>query len=147
MKFKMNNGEIIKLLNKYTDIIEKLRGAGVIRTGKVVADYGEYVASKRLDLKLVGSPVNKGYDAIDRNGKKYEIKTRKAVTWNSPNIFPINPKQLRVIDFLIYVEFDNNWNLVKLLKIPTGAIKANKHNRVCVSKDLIKKFNILKKIN
>ena len=138
----MNSGEIIKLLNKYTDIIEKLREAGVIRTGKVVGDYGEYVASKRLNIKLVGNSVNKGYDAIDRNGKKYEIKTRKAVTWNRPNVFPINLKQLRVIDFLIYVEFDNDWSLVKLLKIPKEAIKANQYNRVYVSGELIREFNI-----
>lgn len=41
----MDNGTIIKLLNKHTDIVEELRTAGVIRTRKVVADYGEYVAS------------------------------------------------------------------------------------------------------
>ena len=139
----MNNKEIIKLLNKYTDIIEKLRGARVIRTTKVVADYGEYIASKKLNLKLVGNPVNRGYDAIDRNGKKYEIKTRKAVIWNRPNVFPINPEQLRIADFLIYVEFDNKWSLVKLLKIPGKKIRMNRHNRVCVSQDLIEKFSVL----
>jgi len=137
----MNNEEIIKLLNKYTDIIEKLRGARVIRTAKVVADYGEYIASKRLNLKLVGNSVNKGYDAIDCDGKKYEIKTRKATAWNNPNIFPINPKQLLVADFLIYLEFDNNWNLLKLLKIPIRKIRENKHNRICVSRDLVNRFN------
>ena len=139
----MNNREIIKLLNKYTDIIEKLRKAQVIRTGKVVADYGEYVASKKLNLKLVNNPINKGYDAIDQNGKKYEIKTRKAVKWNNPTVFPIDSRQLHMADFLVYVEFNNNWNLVKLLKIPVKKIKANKYNRKHISQDLIKKFSVL----
>ena len=139
----MNNREIIKLLNKYTDIIEKLRKAQVIRTGKVVADYGEYVASKKLNLKLANKPINKGYDAIDQNGKKYEIKTRKAVEWNNPSVFPIDSRQLHMADFLVYVEFDNNWNLVKLLKIPVKKIKVNKYNRKHISQDLIKKFSVL----
>lgn len=131
------------MLNKYTFIIEKLKKSKVIRTNKVVADYGEYIVSKKLNLKLAISSVNKGYDAKDAKGNKYEIKTRKATSWNIPNIFPINPNQLSIVDFLIYVEFDNKWNLVKLLKIPAKKVIINKYNRISVSQDLIKKFSIL----
>ena len=115
----MEDKEIKKQLNKYTEVIEKLKKAEIIRTGKIVADYGEYVASRKLKLKLASSSVNKGYDAIDSKGKKYEIKTRKASIWNKPTIFPITRSQFEVVNFLIYVEFDNKWNLVRLLKIPT----------------------------
>ena len=139
----MNDKEIRKLLNKYTHIIEKLKKAKVIRTGKVVADYGEYIVSKRLNLKLANSSVNKGYDAVDVRGNKYEVKTRKATAWNNPTIFPVNPAQLSMTKFLIYVEFDNKWNLVRLLKIPTKNLLVNKYNRVCISRDLVKKFSIL----
>jgi len=139
----MDDQEIKKLLNKYTYIIEELKKNKVIRTAKVVADYGEYIASKKLNFKLVGNSVNKGYDAIDIDGKKYEIKTRKATTWNKPSIFPVNFGQLSAIDFLIYVEFNNEWDFVKLLKIPANKIRVNKYNRVCPSQDLVKKFSIL----
>lgn len=139
----MSDKEIKKLLNKYTHIIEKLKKAKVVRTGKVVADYGEYMVSKKLNLKLANSSVNKGYDAVDARGNKYEVKTRKATAWNKPTIFPVNPDQLSTTKFLIYVEFDNKWNLVRLLKIPTKNILVNKYNRVCISKDLVKKFSIL----
>ena len=143
----MEDKEIKKLLNKYTHINEILKNAGIVRTGKVVADYGEYVASKRLNLTLAGSSGNKGYDALDANGKKYEIKTRKATAWNKPTIFPVKQNQLSIIDFLIYVEFDNEWNLIKLLKIPTKEVIKNKYNKVVVSQDLVKKWNKLTKIN
>jgi len=139
----MNKKEIRKQLNSYTNIIEKLKKAGILRTGKVIGDYGEYVVSKRLNLELASSSVNKGYDAIDKKRNKYEIKTRKATTWNKPTIFPIKKSQLEVVNFLIYVEFDNKWNLVKLLKIPARKIKANKYNRVIISKDLVKNYSIL----
>lgn len=139
----MEDKEIKKQLNKYTEIIEKLKKAGIIRTGKVVADYGEYIAYHKLKLNLANSTVNKGYDATDSKGKKYEIKTRKASTWNKPTIFPISRSQLEVVDFLIYVEFDNKWNLVRLLKIPAKKIAGNKYNRIVISKDLVKNYSIL----
>lgn len=137
------NQEVRKLLNEYTQIIGKLKKIGVVRSGKVVGDYGEYIASKKLGLNLVDNSVNKGYDATDCNGRKYEIKTRKATAWNKPNIFPINPTQISCIDFLIYIEFDNMWNIVKLLKIPAIDIRVNKYNRVCITQDLVERYSVL----
>lgn len=137
--------EINSLLIEYKNILEKLKNLGVIRTSKVVGDYGEYIAAKKLNLKLSENSVNKGYDATDQDNKKYEIKARKATSTNIPTIFPINSKQISVIDFLVYVEFSNEWIVVKILKIPKKEIKANKHNRVCVTQELVKKYNILNK--
>jgi len=139
----MRDKEIKKILNKYTRIIERLRENKIIRTGKIVADYGEYIASKKLNLKLASSSVNKGYDAVDTKGRKYEIKTRKATAWNNPTIFPVSPFQVSIVDFLIYIEFDNKWNITRLLKIPAKKLTINKYNRVPISRDLVKKFSIL----
>jgi hypothetical protein len=49
---------------------------------------------------------------------------------------------LEIADFLVYVEFDDDWNLIKLLKIPVGEIDKSRESLV-VTKDLIKRFNIL----
>lgn len=139
----MDDKIIKRLLNKYTNIIERLRGAGVIRTGKVVADYGEYIVSKKLNLTLADSSINKGYDAVDTKRRKYEIKTRKATAWNKPTISPVNSCQVSIADFLIYIEFDNKWNITKLLKIPVKKLTINKYKRIQISRDLVKKFSIL----
>jgi len=143
VKTTMNDKEIKKLLNQYTGIIERLRRNKIIRTGKVVGDYGEYIVCKKLNLTLVGNSVNKGYDAVDKRGKKYEIKARKATAWNRPGIFPVKLSQLSVTDFLIYIEFNNEWDVIKLLKIPAKEINMEHYNRVVISKDLIKKYGIL----
>ncbi len=135
--------EVKKLLIEYRDIIDELRRRGIIRTAKVVPDYGEYIAAKKLGLQRSTNPSNKGYDAVDDQGRKYEIKARKTTAWNKPTIFPVNEDQLRSSDFLIYVEFDNDWNTVKMLKIPTSEVQYNKHNRVVLNKRLVEKFNIL----
>lgn len=139
---ELKDDKIKKLLINYRDILNQLRDVGGIRTGKVVGDYGEYIASKKLNLKLEKS-TNKGYDAVDSAGKKYEIKTRKATHYNKPGIFPVKKEQLQSSDFLIYVEFDDDWDLSKLLKIPTSQVTYNKHDRVSVNKSLVEKFSIL----
>lgn len=135
--------EIKKLLIEYRNIVNRLKEKGIIRTTKVVSDYGEYVAAKKLGLQRDPNPSNKGYDAIDEQGRKYEIKTRKATAWNKPTIFPVNEDQLRSADFIIYVEFDDDWNLVKLLRIPTSEVQYNKYKRVILNKNLVNKFTVL----
>ena len=142
-KKKNNEEEIKKLLIEYRNIINRLVELKVIKTSNVVSGYGEYIASKKLNLELEKNPTNRGYDAIDKQGIKYEIKTRKVTSLSNPSIFPINPDQLKTADFLIYVEFDYNWNLIKLLKIPCSEIVANKYKRVNINKPLIDKYNIL----
>jgi len=139
----MDDKEAKNLLSQYSNIIRMLRELGVIRSGKVVSDYGEYIVCKKLGLKLVDSPVNKGYDAVDDNGVKFEIKSRKATAWNKPTIFPIKKEQLENFDFVIYVEFDDDWNIVKLLKIPSNEVRPNKYNRVPLTKSLVSRFSIL----
>lgn len=122
----------------------KLNELGVIRSGKIVSEYGEYIVCKKLRLKQPRSSVNKGYDAIDNTGLKYEIKSRWATPWNKPTLFPISKNQLKTSDFIIYIEFDNNWNMVKLLKIPSNKVKPNIYNRVHITKSLVEKYSIRK---
>lgn len=136
------NKNVREVLTRYRDIINELRKLGVIRTGKVVSDYGEYVVCEKLGLKLTENVSNKGYDAVGKDGLKYEIKTRKATAWNKPTVFPIKKEQLETADFLIYIEFDDNWEVVRLLKIPCSEVKGNVHNRVVITKELTKKYGI-----
>jgi hypothetical protein len=140
---KLSEKEIKKLLIDYRDILNKLRNAGVTKTGKVVGDYGEYIASKKLDLTLSTSASNKGYDGLDKDGEKYEIKTRKATHYNKPTIFPVKEEQLQSADFIIYVEFDDDWELSKMLKIPTVEVISNKYDRVVINKTLVEKYSII----
>ena len=134
------------LLKKYTNIIEKLQELGVIKTSKVISDYGEYLVSKRLGLKLISSPNNKGYDAFDpKTKKKYEIKSRKSTRHNKATVIPKpNRNQINTADFLVGVRFDNSWNVDALIKIPMTKVKKiiNKYNRININKDLMKEFSV-----
>ncbi len=138
--------EIKKLLIQYRDILKRLSELGAIRSVKMIPDYGEFIACQKLNLKLTDSSVNKGYDAIDKEGKKYEIKTRKANMWSKPSVFPVKKEQIKSADYFVYVEFDDDWNLIKLLKIPSFEIKPTKYDRVNVNKELVEKYSVLNSV-
>lgn len=135
--------EVTRLLLEYRNIVSSLRDLGVIRTSKVVGEIGEYIVCDKLNLNRNKSSGNKGYDATDDEGNKYEIKTRKATSWNKPNMFPVKQLQLETADFLLYAELDDFWDLIKLLRIPIKQVKPNKHNRVVLNKELIQRYSIL----
>ena len=137
----MEDNEIKKLLLQYNEILAKLKENDVIRTSKLVGEYGEYVVSKKLNLKRLSSG-NKGHDAVDSDGKKYEIKARKNTPYNKINNFAVGKEQLEIADFLVCVEFDNDWNLMKLYKIPTSEVVLNSYGRLVVTKSL-EKYDIL----
>ncbi len=136
----MKDSEIKKLLLQYNEILKKLKDNHVIRTSKLVGEYGEYVAKNKLDLTLADSG-NKGYDATDDKGNKYEIKSRKEMPYNKPNRWNMGANRLKLADFLICVEFDNDWNLSRFYKIPKSKV-IMKGKNVYFNKEL-EKYNIL----
>ena len=69
--------EIKKAINVFAHLFNKLEVAGIVRSRRVVGDIGEYYACKRLNLELSNSLNQKGFDAIDIEGRTFEIKTRR----------------------------------------------------------------------
>ncbi len=134
--------KVKELLIRYRNLLNDLHKTGVIRTSKVVSDYGEYVVCKLLNLNRSDSKVQKGFDAIDSDGVKYEIKARKETSWHTPNLFRVTKKQLETSDFIIYIEFDDNWEIKKLLKIPSSDLTPNKYKQVHITKERVRKYSI-----
>lgn len=100
--------------------------AGILRTNRdIISDYGEWLAANILNLKLVKSGVQKGYDAFDRNGKRYEIKTR-AKTGGRPafHFRQIEPKEF---DYAVFVEFDLQLNIKTLSRVPWRTVRRYIH--------------------
>jgi len=112
-----------ELLSLYSNILEELLCRKVVRTANnPVADYAEYLVADKMGLNLANNS-NSGYDAIDKDGVRYQIKSRR---FNNHR----QPRQLGVIrdieknnfDFLIAVLFDFNFNVVEAYKIPKDLI-------------------------
>lgn len=124
--------DVLKLMHKYTQILEELKQLEVTRTyNSPVGDYAEWLTSKKLDLTLEHNS-KKGFDALDKNKKRYQIKSR----WERGKTTP-NSRQLNVIrnytkkqfDFLIIVIFDGKFNVKEAYCIPHQMIgKYGKYN-------------------
>jgi len=64
-----------RALKNYTKSLEKLRKLKIIRSKNITGDIGEFLAMKlHPGLILVDRKNNPGYDALDPNEKKYQIK-------------------------------------------------------------------------
>ena len=127
----MNESEIRKLLLDYRDIKNRLYDSKIIRTGKVEAEYGEHFVMKLFELDPAETSVNHGSDAKDKNGKLYEIKTRKLTKWHEEmNFPPLSKVQRERADFAILIKFDDDWNPIELYKIPVKGAEFDKKGRI-----------------
>jgi hypothetical protein len=75
--------DVSELLRLYATLMNRLRTLGVIRsTNNPVADYTEHLVTTKLGLTQVTNSVA-GYDALDVNGRRYQIKGRRLTPQNS----------------------------------------------------------------
>ncbi|MBT8573789.1 hypothetical protein G6699_09460 [Polynucleobacter paneuropaeus] len=71
------NLEIQELITNYINSRDALKVAGILRTDRnLQGDYAEWIVAKKLNLALSESTIQKGFDAVDAEGKTYQIKSR-----------------------------------------------------------------------
>ena len=124
-------------LKVIAEALKSLKAKNVIRTKNLVGDLGEYYCKEKFGLKLEENAVNKGFNAIDTDGLKVEIKTRRTPEGRSKVIF-----RSFDFDYCLFVELDEFYEPNTTLKIDVTTIKENlekNYNRLSVSK--IKKID------
>jgi hypothetical protein len=122
------------------EALRSLRAKNIIRTKNLVGDLGEYYCKEKIGLKLEENAVNKGFDAIDTDGLKVEIKTRRTPEGRSKVIF-----RSFDFDYCLYVELNENYAPIEILKIEVNELIDNlelNYKRLSVSK--IKKIKSCK---
>jgi hypothetical protein len=117
------NLAIIELLTMHSAVLAELRGRGVLRSSNnPTGDYTEWLVADRLGLHL-NKNSEKGCDATDADGAKYQIKGRKLSQSNaSTQLGVIRDLDKQEFDFLIAVIFETNWQVKCAVKIPHTAI-------------------------
>ena len=113
-----------QLLRLYAEVMEELRVRGVVRSSNnPVADYAEWTIADRLGLKLVGGS-NRGFDATDTQGVRYQIKARRNTVHNrSRQLSVIRNLAAKDFDFLLGVIFNESFVLQELWKIPHACVE------------------------
>ena len=114
--------ELLQLTGK---IIDELSARDIVRTSNnPVSGYTEWLVSQRLGLTLSGNS-EKGFDATDKNGAKYEIKARRVTPSNkSRQLSAIRHLDGEHFDFLVAVIFDRGFDVILALKIPRSVVVA-----------------------
>ena len=104
----------------------ELKNRGVTRsTNNPIADYAELLFARALRLKR--SPRStKGYDAVDRKGRKYEIKGRRVTTHNSSRqLSALRGLDQKRFAFLGGVLFNEDFSVSRACLVPHKQVLRN----------------------
>jgi hypothetical protein len=114
-----------QLLTNFANKSDQLFELGIIRSDSFTGEIGEHVVCEHLKLKKT-SRVTQAVDAISEFGERYQIKA-KVITNNSFN-YTIKGLQTPLFDKLIIVYFDKQYNVLKIVVIPSSIISNNEIN-------------------
>ena len=112
-----------ELLQLHSSIINELKRRKIVRTkNNPVGDYTEWLVAKGLGLELAGNS-SAGYDGIDSEGVKIQIKGRRITPENkSRQLSAIRKLEEKDFDQLAAVIFDENYEIIDAVLIPHEVI-------------------------
>jgi hypothetical protein len=111
---------IDKSLSIIAEELKRLNENGIIRTKNLVGDLGEYYACKYMKLGQVANSVQSGYDAIDNENLRVQIKARRMP--ESQNKISFSSLEF---DYCIFVEIDEYFKPIIFRKASKDKIIEN----------------------
>ena len=127
-KFTITNRDNFEIaqyfIKSYYASRDGLKRLGILRTERSLqSDYAEWLVAQMLDLDLAENTVQKGFDAIDKEGKTYQIKSRIFKNGRRhQSSWDINNIDFR-FDYLICVFFSSNLDLLGVIKVAYDDVK------------------------
>ena len=123
-RFFLASYTVMDLLALHAGIIEELRNRQILRTvNNPVADYAELLACRALALSPAANS-EKGYDAKDKKGRKYQIKARRIANGSKPTRFGvIRELDENHFDFLVTIVFSHDFRVQKAALLPPSVVK------------------------
>ena len=111
-----------RLLSQMGGILAELRGRGICRTENLpTGDFAEFLFRQAFGWKLEGNS-QKGFDATDERGKRYQIKGRR-LTKHSQSRQLSAIRGLNQFDFLAAVLFDETYGVKCAAIIPVATVE------------------------
>lgn len=112
-----------QLLQLQADATNELRRRNIVRTqNNPLGDYTEWLVAQSLNLDLANNS-KAGYDAVDINGVKIQIKGRRITPKNkSTQLSAIRNLQEKDFDELIAVIYDEHFNVSEAVSIPHAVV-------------------------
>jgi hypothetical protein len=118
-KWDLDDYTDAELLALYADILDELQVRKVVHsTNNPVANYAEKLAQNALSLTPMPEST-KGYDAVDSEGLRYEIKGRRPTLKNpSRQLSMLRELRKQHFDYLIGIIFNEDFTIMKGCVIP-----------------------------
>lgn len=118
-EIKVMVDKIIKMALKY----ETLTGRKLGITGEIA----EIIVCHKLGLKLSANSLSPGYDAVDKKGNTFQIKSKRIVKTKGR----IGRFSIHKFDYLITILLDKNYEIIGIYKTSYKKIipVINKHKR------------------
>jgi hypothetical protein len=118
---KMQSRELLLL---YANILDELKTRKILRTkNNPVGDYAEWLVKAALGYELQTNS-NSGFDAIDKDGIRYQIKSRRITEENkSTQLSAIRNLDRKDFDFLIVVLFDREFQISRAIQLPHSTVE------------------------
>lgn len=115
--------KVPELLAMHSRVLEELKFRKVVRTGNnPTGDYVEWLVASRLGLTLSGNSA-KGVDALDQDGRPYQIKGRRLAAAGSPaQLGVIRGLEMAHFDYLVAVVMNPDWSIRWAVRMPHAAI-------------------------
>jgi hypothetical protein len=125
-KTELKSLTVRQLLSLFADVVDELQERGVTHsTNNPIANYSEYLVKKALSLTIMAES-NLGYDAVDSQGKKYEIKGRRPTAKNkSRQLSQIRGLDKKHFDYLIGIIYLEDLSVFKACVIPHEVVQKN----------------------
>lgn len=110
-------------IKSYLSSRQGLTRLGILRSERnLQGDYAEWLVSKLFGLQLTDSTVEKGFDAVDSRGRKYQVKSRVVKDLQRNTSFDIADIENQ-FDFLVGVFFSQDFQLLGIIKVPYDIVK------------------------
>lgn len=120
------------LINCYLSSRKGLSELGILRSERnLQGDYAEWIVAEFMDLTLSESTVQKGYDATDKEGNTYQVKSRIVKNLSVNTSFDISDINHQ-FDFLVGVFFSPSVKVLQIIQVPYEVVadicSENKNN-------------------
>ena len=121
----LRNETTESLLRLYSELPKELSRRGLLRSNNNPAnDYSEAIAIRALGLTLAGKS-QKGHDATDAGGLRYQIKSRRLTSPNGSRELGIfRDFESRPFDRLVGVLFDVHFRVFRACVVPFEVVKS-----------------------
>jgi len=120
------------ILQLYSDALEELRRREVLRSANNPSgDYGELLFSRAFGWQLQNNS-SSGYDAINGNGVRYQIKCRRITPRNSPcQLSFIRNLSANPFDILAGVQLDQKFKVLRAALVPVAVVQESDICEAC----------------